>query len=86
MYTNVRVSALLPHIFFLLNFHFRYHLFHQKVLQVKKSAVKISDEEMKNMQSREKEDARQELEHARKVAEALAQLPLFFPYLQKSWS
>ena len=44
---------------------------------MKKSAVKISDEEMKNMQSREKEDARQELEHARKVAEALAQLPLF---------
>ncbi len=30
------------------------------------------------MESREKEDARQELlEHARKVAEALAQLPLF---------
>ena len=45
---------------------------------MKKSAVKISDEEMKNMESRDKEIARQELEHAQKVAdEALAQLPLF---------
>ncbi len=30
MYTNVRGSVLLPHMFFFLNFHFRYHLFNQR--------------------------------------------------------
>lgn len=44
---------------------------------MKKSAVRITDDEMKNMESREKETARQELEHARHVAETLKQLPLF---------
>lgn len=44
---------------------------------MKKSAVKITDEEMKNMESREKENAKQEIEHARRMAETLKQLPLF---------
>lgn len=44
---------------------------------MKKSAVKITDQEMKSMEAKEKENAKRELEQAVETAALIYQLPPF---------